>query len=105
MNSTTDIFDIFDNDNNIIHDDGLIDHGNVGTIDGMDHAISSHNNKAITLLMVGIILLSVVVVIDGCVRCYMICKIRKQKRTVVPSPDDMLAATVAATAGADNREP
>jgi hypothetical protein len=91
--NNSEIFDIFDNDNNVNHDDGFSDHGNVG----------SQNSKAITMLIVGVILLSVVVVIDGCVRCYMICKIRKQKRTVVPSPDDVLAAAGIATGGADNR--
>jgi hypothetical protein len=90
--NNSEIFDFFDNDNNVNHDDGLSAHGNVQS-----------QNKAITLLMVGVILLSVVVVVDGCVRCYMICKIRKQKRTVVPSPDDMLAATAIATGDADNR--
>ncbi|KAG7368638.1 hypothetical protein IV203_031381 [Nitzschia inconspicua] len=77
------------------HDDEAATYG-----DNLDPPVSS-KRKATELLMIGIILLSIVLLIDCVIRCYFICKSRKQKRLVVPSPEGVMAAVVV-TVGTDD---
>lgn len=83
------IFDVFPD--HVQHDDGNITGGDASSA---HEKFVPYNQKAIDLLIIGIILLSNVIAVACCVRTFFICKSRKQKRLVAPSPEGVEAAAI-----------
>jgi hypothetical protein len=85
------IFDSFEDD--LQHDDATTAFG--GIIPETDYdGSSSATQKAIDLLLIGIILLSTVIALDCCIRTYFVCKSRKRKRLIAPFPEETVAAVI-----------
>lgn len=83
--TNTNIFDSFEEED---HDDADTPRLKSPAI---NDDISSIKLKAFNLLVIGIILMTLVVAIDCFIRTYLVCKLRKQKRSVTPSPEEMIA--------------
>jgi hypothetical protein len=91
INSTTGIFDA--SPDVLRHDDEDIQKRNVFSGPGYEYNTPS-NQSAIDLMMIGILLLLVLIVTGCCTYTILVCKARKQKRLVKPSPEEIMAAVI-----------
>jgi hypothetical protein len=72
----------------LLHDNANTPKRNVFSGPGDDY-VSPFNQKAIDLMLIGIFLLLVVIVSCCCIHAFFVCKSRKQKRLVLPSPEEI----------------
>jgi hypothetical protein len=85
------IFNSFTED--MRNDDENIPKRNVFSGPGNEY-FSPSVQKAIDLLMIGTLLFLGVLVTGCCVHVFFVCKSRKQKRLVVPSPEGIMEAAI-----------